>query len=436
MKAQGVTPNYEVAARQFMSTPHRQRGAVMVLAAIAMVLLMGAAAFAIDSSHLLLNTTRAQNIVDITALSAAKTLQDTDGDKVEATADAIETFYASADDTGNHEITNAVVPADIFIEYSEKLDPFIDGAASPRFVRVRIENLPLQPWFIQIFGIGKVVDVSAVAGWTNIQVCEGLMPLMVCGCNPETTDCGDTFFGYEEGMLHSLKIASGDDTEVGPGNAQLLNLPGLNGCNDLRAAAAGGFNECLSGVIDTKPGQCAGPLRQGLNLRFGESTGPLDPSVYLPDYYLNHPDDNPANAGVNLADDGTLTQTQGGVPVVITEPGQIIGTDGPYDHDGYEALYGSNGSWVPDTGRYKRREVRVVIGDCINTTNGRGPVEVLGFGCYYLTQPVRNPAGGTGNQSFVIGEFFHGCPGSGVVTEEETGVNKIVLFKDVGSDDS
>jgi len=449
MKTQDVTRKYGTSTRQFMSTPHRQRGAVIVFAAIGIFVLLAAAAFSLDSAHLLLNNTRVQNIVDITALSAAKTLQDSEGDKVEASSDAIATFYASADATGNLEISDAVAPADISIEYSAKLDPFIDGAASPRFVRVKIESLPLQPWFIQIFGINKSVTVSAVAGWNNIQVCEGLLPFMVCGCDSvaDPTGCPG-FFGYEIGNLHALKIGSDScPSEVGPGNAQLLNLPGLQGAKDLSIAAAGGFDECLGENVKTKPGQTTQPLENGVNSRFVGASRPLDGDLYKADFRTDNPvglnnknPDNPVTLRELVCGDREI-RWNGGTITTAAE----IGVGGEFAHSDYTADYDVHNAaetWLPGEGRFKRRDVRIVIGDCANPISGSKEVPILNYGCFHLTQQIidqswKDPEdSGGGNNSYVIGEFFTGCPGEGVVTEEETGVNRIVLFKDVGSDDS
>jgi len=435
MNTHVVRQKYGQSKYELTALPRRQRGAVIVFTAIAMLVLLGAAAFSIDSAHLLLNNTRAQNIVDITALSAAKTLLETEGDTAAATADAITTFYASAkaDSSGNREINEAVAPADIIIQYSETLVPFTPGVGSPEFVRVKVENLPLQPWFIQVLGLDKAITVSAVAGYTHVKVCEGLIPLMVCGCTPGVNGCPvDSFFGYEEEKLHVLKIASGNDPDVGPGNAQLLNLPGLSGSKDLSEAAAGGYNTCVGDDVATKPGQSVGPIRFGLNLRFRDEQGPLDNTVYQPDWKTDNPDDPPGQ-GVRLEDLGAgevMTWNNG----AITEASEI--DTGQYDHESYEAAYDANSSYVSGTGRYKRREIRVVIGDCTAPISGYGDVPVLSYGCFFLTQPILPPSGGTGNQSYIVGEFFRGCPGEGPVTNDTTAVEKLVLFKDPDSNDS
>ncbi|MDX1430748.1 MAG: Tad domain-containing protein, partial [Rhodothermales bacterium] len=78
----------------------RERGAVMVLFVIALVAIIGAAGLALDSGHTMLNKTRLQNTVDASALSGAKTLDQT-GDTALATADALAMFNGNAAGQGN-----------------------------------------------------------------------------------------------------------------------------------------------------------------------------------------------------------------------------------------------------------------------------------------------------------------------------------------------
>ena len=60
-----------------MKSRDSQRGAVVILVAIAMGTLLLMAGWALDMGHTFLNKTRLQNSVDAAALAAAKTLDDT-----------------------------------------------------------------------------------------------------------------------------------------------------------------------------------------------------------------------------------------------------------------------------------------------------------------------------------------------------------------------
>lgn len=91
--------------------PARQRGAVMVLAVLALLSILLMAALALDGSHMLLNKTRLQNAVDAAALSGAKTLQQVlgSGSSSSLTRDAaLATLRLNAQAPGNAELNTAL----------------------------------------------------------------------------------------------------------------------------------------------------------------------------------------------------------------------------------------------------------------------------------------------------------------------------------------
>ncbi len=85
-----------------------ESGGILVMATIGLLAVVGMAALALDSSHMLLNKGRLQNAVDSAALTAAKALQDN-----LSLADARQKAWAVlAENLGqneNHEMTNLVV---------------------------------------------------------------------------------------------------------------------------------------------------------------------------------------------------------------------------------------------------------------------------------------------------------------------------------------
>src|SRR5512139_1398382 len=70
----------------------RQKGVIVVLVTIAMLVMLGIVGLALDGAHGMLNKSRLQNTVDSAALSAAKTLDQTKGDTVAALAEALSMF--------------------------------------------------------------------------------------------------------------------------------------------------------------------------------------------------------------------------------------------------------------------------------------------------------------------------------------------------------
>jgi hypothetical protein len=78
------------------------------------------------------------------------------------------------------------------------------------------------------------------------------------------------------GGTYTFRLESGD--HISPGNYQLL-APIQSGGSGDREGMANGVNWCISAgtVVKTKPGVTSGPVRQGINTRFGIYNGGLDP---------------------------------------------------------------------------------------------------------------------------------------------------------------
>lgn len=380
-----------------------QKGVVLPILAVGMLILIGIAGLALDMGHAFLNRTRLQNALDAAALSGAVTL-DRQRDTVQASADALNTFNLNAaldmDNPG-------LLPV---IEFSDTLIPFVPGGLDPRYVRVTVDSFQEPMWFAQVLpGVGTTKDVggSAVAGPSPSldEICD-IAPIMVCGDPSADTDCGDgDCFGYTFDPTSAeetvLKTGSGSDWEVGPGNFQLIRLDDSKGGADVRENLAGSFENCIRSTepIETEPGNTVGPVAQGINTRFGIYNGPFnqdDRDIYKPDLVsdLHAPD---------------------------------------YYYSDYKAAYDSTSYDNPD-GEAERRVVAVPIGDCNGTVNGQGSVPILGLGCFYLTRPAEQ----NGDQR-IYGQFVSGCKASGVPGPDPVsgpGPYIIQLYKDPDSVDT
>jgi hypothetical protein len=351
---------------------------VLPILAVGMLVLIGVAGLALDMGHAFLNRTRLQNALDAAALSGAVTL-DRLRDPVQASAAAINTFNLNA---GLDMKNPGLVPV---VEFSDALIPFVPGGIDPKYVRVSVASFQEAMWFAQVLpGVGNTKDVggSAVAGPSPSlgEICD-IAPIMVCGDPSADTDCSDgDCYGYtfdpnstEETVL---KTGSGSDWEVGPGNFQLIRLDDSKGGADIRENLAGSFENCVgsSDPIETEPGNTVGPVAQGINTRFGIYNGPFGQDgrdIYKPDLVsdLHAPD---------------------------------------YYYSDYKAAYDASSYDNPD-GEAERRVVAIPIGDCTGTTNGQGSVDMLGLGCFFLTQPAEQ----NGDQR-IYGQFVSGCKASGV----------------------
>jgi hypothetical protein len=390
-----------------------QQGAVLPLMAIAMLVLIGMSGLALDLAHGYLDKTRLQNALDAAALSGAKVLNE-GGTTVEAEDAAVATY--------NFHLEGDLARAGLtpVIAFSETLDPFSPGATEPdaRYIRARLANLPYTVWLARVLpGIGDQMSVggSAVAGPSPPlgtgpagEVCD-IAPIMVCG-DPADTDCSDgACFGYTMGSQEEivLKTHSGNsnDWEVGPGNFQLIQLDCGPGGACVREELAGGYSGCASTgeSVTTKPGDTVGPTAQGFNTRFNIYQGagmnpddyPPDTVTYsAPDFWHNDYATRPADV-TPLSDGGT------GVP--------------------------------------GRRILAVPFGECTGTTNGQGQVPVLGFGCFFMTQPTSH----TGNTQEIYGQLIESCEANGTIAESPPApgaggpiLYKIILYKDPDSRDS
>jgi hypothetical protein len=386
-------------------TRRSQKGSVLVLAPIAMVVLIGITGLALDMGHGYLLKTRLQNALDAAALSGAKTL-DTTRDPALAEIDALNTFALNVDDDLNDPGLVAT------IEFSDTLVPFIPGGLDPLYVRARLDTLPCTMWFAHVLpGVGNSMNVAAtaVAGPSpTLGVICDIAPIMVCGDPDADNDCSDgSCYGYTYDPASTteivLKTGAQSGWEVGPGNYQLISLDGSKGGADIRENLAGSYENCLKTDedVETEPGNKVGPVAQGLNTRFGIYNGPFsaeDEDIYKPDLVSN------TQAPDSYFSDYLYQYGMGG---------------SGYDH--------------PD-GEAERRVVAVPLGDCTGTTNGSGTVELIGIGCFFLTQPAEQ-----GGDQRVYGQFVAGCHARGIAGPEPVtgpGPYVIQLYKDPDSGDA
>lgn len=405
----------------YKASTSRERGIVMPLVAISMLALIAMTGLALDMGHWYENKTRLQNTVDAAALSAAKTLDETKGDKALAEKVAKDTITElNAKEAANKELS-PIAADDITVQFFELAPGACNNAGFPDcFVRVRVDDLPVSNFFIQVLeGIGATtsIDARAVAGPSPLleEVCD-VIPTMVCAQkinagDPEADlddDADDgKYYGYTTGDVVRLKRGVEDEPEPGSGSFQLINLDDSQGGSDICTNFAGTYQKCLgSENIPLKPGGTVGPVFTGLNTRFniypqgsqcqGEDKKPLTPEYAPPD------------------------------EVVSWGSGQPGETYSSWKSASPELDYGVKG----------RRVVSVPIGNCPDTCTGAScDVPLLAFACFYL----REPANHDGSQT-IIGEFTNeGCLSKGKPGGDPTtgpGPYIIQLYKDPASADS
>lgn len=427
--------------------PRRQRGAVIVLMVVALLAILAMAALALDGGHMLVNKTRLQNAVDAAALSGAKTLSQVSGDPsgyltaITAARNTL-TLNASAGN-GNGELAAAIAGAGgiasfVVIEFSDSVyGPFANPPAvtDPSYVRVSVPDYSLSRFFWDVLAAipgadpAKRVAAIATAGPSPSSPCD-VAPLMVCGDPAQYDPAAGMFWGYRFGDLQLLKTAANDNSPIGPGNFQLLNLNG-NGGNVIRDSLAGGVEQCNSvgDEVLTKPGNTVGPSVQGLNTRFGDYQGGMKKADYPPDLVITS--NSPALA---YDDKESPPRIEYRNEAVTSSDGHLstAGTPDLFDYHDWAAATAAciagTGAGCQSGGVFERRMLKIVVGQCNGTDGGKTPIPVLGFGCFFVLQPAEHK----GNEAQIFGQFVKECEGDNVAgpnPSNDSGPRIIQLYK-------
>ncbi|GAB7219393.1 TadE/TadG family type IV pilus assembly protein [Vibrio comitans] len=378
-------------------TVGKQQGLVVLLFTVALTVLLGFAALAIDINHVVLNKSRVQNGVDAAALSAAVTMDD-GSTQTDAVLSALSALSAMASASGNDElkfnqstVSNVLSANTATVKFPDSTTVIVSFSDDPTqfpntgslageediYVRVAIQNFPMDSYLIQLFGIDKVVSASAVSGKSSGIIKTGnLVPVGICDGAPDD----DTSLGLTQYAIYDLKVPTHDD-DFGAGNYHLLDFG--SGGSDVGEALAGkpfelGTDVKIGGSIDTEPGGTVGPVKQGLNTRWGDSCGvcketfPSDTDVTSTDY----------------------------------------------------RNYTGNG----------RRVMTVPVVDCknkIDKLNGKHAMKINGFACFFATEKS--------DGKNIKGQFIESCPivnGSTGTESRVDGLYKIQLYVDPLAQDS
>ena len=162
-----------VAMRNRYGWRRAQRGAVAIITALSLVVLVGFAGLALDGGHLYLTKTELQNGADACALSASYELTGAPipAENFTRAENAGKTVGAEnrVDFQGDE-----IDPATIEVSFSTSLAAaswFSAGSASgnSKYVRCTIERTGIVPWFMQVLGFGRgheqfdIRDMAAVA---------------------------------------------------------------------------------------------------------------------------------------------------------------------------------------------------------------------------------------------------------------------------------
>ncbi|MEJ2762562.1 pilus assembly protein TadG-related protein [Photobacterium sp. MCCC 1A19761] len=434
--------------RNMTISPRRQRGVVAVFATLAMAVLIGAGAMAMDVGNLILSKGKLQNLADSAALSAANTI-DRGGDHNEAIIAGKQTITHNLDLDGFANIS--VSDSNITVEFSETLpfDPSTATATSP-YVRVRIENVDIPDFLVKVFSIDFKARASAVAGpSTSVARACNVTPLSICEGDEDPSSAS----GYAAGSLHVLKASSSKDSSIGSGNFQPVALTDsdgnpMSGASTYQDALAGSFNACMGLIEDTpittEPGNMTGPS-EGIDTRFGIYKGDLKKDA---DLY-------PADIDSSYAADYVQVTTETQVDAEGNTVSRYVANkdySAMHNYNTYKQSYSDIdyetclASESCQSKGYYRRVIATPVLKCDQATKsgGRMDIPLKGLACFYLVQPMSvtehvDDSGNGGDGTWLIGEFISDCRinnGNPGLVPNDKGPYKIVLYKDPASEDS
>jgi Flp pilus assembly protein TadG len=439
-----------------------QNGSVLVMTALALFVIMGMAGLAVDFSHAYTNKTRLQNLADALALSAAISLNKQESSSTipdkEAYAEDFAkslTFSDFVESYGNKEVQDGIATADLTFTFATNWSATAghwlaaDKIDEAKFARVTVNSAnswKIATWLAGIIGFDDVaVNASAVAGTVPINPCDNVLPIMMCSetNNPKApvdsdgaridTNCNDNndssgftnsnndCYGYERDVVYATKESKWKANDIGPGNFGYFDVG--SGGSDIKECLAGA-PDCTANLCEllddpdptltSEPGGKVGPGEQGLNTRFDDYKGSIKYNGIfpLPDSIVKHSLSTIAREPLHEFDPGkNYTATSAQIYNSYYKDHYLTSNDLTSDH-----------KFTPG-----RRLVVMPFVACPGNTNGKKPLEIVGFGCWFLTSPSD---GKTIYQEF-LGKEGEGCNFSGTTTStNDFGFYKVQLYKD------
>ncbi|HEX8723218.1 MAG TPA: pilus assembly protein TadG-related protein [Pyrinomonadaceae bacterium] len=265
--------------RLFKSEPgrKRERGSVLAMSALGMLSFLLATGLSVDIGHFYLVKSELQNAADAAALAGASALNSGSAgiqrakERATAAMNSYE-FNSKGLDGTKFNVTFSSSLEGGYVDYATALGQ----PQSIRFVRVETPSVPVQVFFAApVLGTSKNLKAEATAGMSIALtgVCD-FLPVSVIDYGVPIT----------EGNTYTFRAAPAGG--VSPGNYQLLAVAGAGG-QDVRVGIASGVNACASPgeeyAVDTKTGVTSGPVRVGINTRFGDYGPQVTPQMQPPD---------------------------------------------------------------------------------------------------------------------------------------------------------
>ena len=399
----------------------RQRGVAMVIIAAGLLAILAVAGLAIYASRITYDKSRLQGVVDATALTAAKVLDQTGSDAQAITAaNAVFTENLTTFPELRRALGTGATPTLVFSRGISPFTPQPSGTLGLHYVRVEVASAGSGGGggLLGVIGVRSIpVRASAMAGPSPaVGVACNIVPIALCGN-------GGADLGYPSNRIHAINSGSGTT----PGFYRYLAFDDTGGANAVRHNLAGGYNQCVvtGARVPIKSGVNSGPASQGLNTRFNLYAAGLSPTDYPPDVLQREPSP--------LLSYNTQTGTIRQNGKVVTLISQI-----DYGYDTYAATTRTGPYDLQPSPAgpavFKRRVVAapvVACGDEINKT-----VPIVGLRCLFLLQ--RAETSGANARIFI--EIAPECEAGGrpgpVPPGTPGGVYILQLYRDPASPDS
>jgi len=254
------------------SVQRNERGVVIIWSAFFMLMMLGFVALGIDVAKVMATRTELQNAADAAALAGASALDLNSGQIMPDSAVMRAQYTAS----GNKAFVDGPVSVTLLAA-----DVQVDAAERTVRVTVRRNDATdgsMITHVAQVLGITKV-DVNATATAKADRTCEQCEKMVPMGAVPPVGQQN-----FQVGCNNSYVLKRGGGNSVAPGNYLALDFPECDegpcagmpttGANTFRCLLEHGYGCCIriGQVIQTEPGNMAGPTRQGLDARWDADT--------------------------------------------------------------------------------------------------------------------------------------------------------------------
>lgn len=272
-----------------MKTKKRQKGAVAIIAALALPILIGFAGLALDLGRLYVEKTELQNATDACALAASRELTCDP-----AAGPCAASFLINAENSGltvahlnkaNFQSANLddsqISAGDITFSKSfvSGYHSRADGAdPASKYVKCTAHQTGILPWFMQVLNVGaQQVSAKAVAALASAQTNCGI-PLGMCSAGPAPT------FGLVKGQWYNGKFSSGGGLT---GSFNWIDFTPPSGGESELSALLTGSGVCSLNITNSvgQSGVLGNAAAKAWNSRFGlYQSGSINIDNAPPDY--------------------------------------------------------------------------------------------------------------------------------------------------------